>query len=88
MAGDIREFMESCLICQLEKTDHTQRKGSLLSLAIPEVKWQEVSVDFITDLPTSSDGEDSIMPVVDHATKMVHLIPCEKTTTVGEATRL
>ena len=88
MAGDIREFVESCPTCQLEKTDHTMKKGSLQSLAIPEAKWQEVSIDFITDLPTSSDGEDSIMTVVDRATKMVHLIPCKKTTTAGEAARL
>ena len=88
MAGDIREFVEACPICQLEKTDHTMRKGSLQSLAIPEAKWQEVSVDFVTDLPTTSSGEDSIMTVVDRATKMVHLIPCTKTTTAGEAARL
>ena len=60
MAGDIREFVESYPTCQLEKIDHTMKKGSLQSLAIPEAKWQEVSVDFITDLPTSSEGEDSI----------------------------
>ena len=64
------------------------KKGSLQSLAIPEAKWQEVSVDFITDLATSTEGEDSIMTVVDCATKMVHLIPCKKTTTTGEAARL
>ena len=85
MAGDIREFVESCPTCQLEKIDHTQRKGSLQSLAIPEAKWQEVSVDFITDLPTAVEGEDSIMTVVDRATKMVHLIPCKKTTIGGKA---
>ena len=88
MAGDIREYVESCPTCQLEKTDHTLKKGNLQSLAIPEAKWQEVSVDFVTDLPTASEGEDSIMTVVDRATKMVHLIPCKKTTTAGEAARL
>ena len=50
MAGDVREFVEACPICQLEKTNHTMKKGSLQSLAIPEAKWQEVSVDFVTDL--------------------------------------
>ena len=88
MAGDVREFVEACPTCQLEKTDHTMKKGSLQSLAIPEAKWQEVSIDFVTDLPTTSSGEDSIMTVVDRATKMVHLIPCQKTTTAGEAARL
>ena len=88
MAGDIREFVEACPTCQLEKTDHTMKKGSLQSLAIPKAKWQEVSIDFVTDLPTTSSGEDSIMTVVDRATKMVHLIPCQKTTTAGEAARL
>ena len=29
MAGDIREFVESCPNCQLEKSDHTQQKGNL-----------------------------------------------------------
>ena len=40
------------------------------------------------DLPIDGDVEDSIMAVVDHATKMVHLIPCKKTTTASEAGRL
>ena len=88
MVGDIREFLESCPTCQLERTDHTIRKGSLQSLTLPEVKRQEVSIDFVTDLPTIGDTEDSIMTVVDRATKMVHLIPCKKTTTAREAARL
>ena len=41
----------------------------------------------MTDLLADGDAKDSIMTVVDRATKMVHLIPCKKTTTAGEATR-
>ena len=88
MTGDIREFVESCPTCQLEKTNHTMKKGSPQSLTLPEVKWQEVSIDFITDVPAEKNAEDSIMTIVDRATKMVHLIPCWKTTTAGEAARL
>ena len=88
MAGNTREFVESCPTCQLEKTNHTLQKGNLQSLTLPKVKWSEASIDFIMDLPAVGDAEDSIMTVVDCATKMVHLIPCKKTTTASEATWL
>ena len=88
MVGDIRKFVESCPTCQLEKTDHILRKGNLKSLTLLEIKWQEVSIDFVTDLPPIGDTEDSIMMVVDRATKMVHLILCRKTTKVGEVAQL
>ena len=76
MAGDIGEFVESCPTYEQEKIDHTLRKGSLQSLTLQEIKWSEVSIDFVMDLPAVCDTEDSIMIVVDCATKMVHLIPC------------
>ena len=34
MAGDIREFVEACPICQLEKSDHTQKKGHLENIGV------------------------------------------------------
>ena len=57
-------------------------------MAIPQAKWQDVSIDFITDLPRSRNGEDSIMVVVDRATKMVHLVPSKKTITAAGAAEL
>ena len=78
MSADVRAFIEKCPTCQIEKSDHVLRRGHLQSLAIPQAKWQDVSIDFITDLPRSRNGEDSIMVVVDRATKMVHLVPCRK----------
>ena len=88
MVGDIREFLESCPTWQLQKTEHTLRKGSLQSLTLLEVKWSEASIYFVMGLPAVGDTEDSIMIVVDHATEMVHLIPCKKTKAIGDATRL
>ena len=38
MAGDIREFVESCPTYRLEKIYYTLRKERLQSLIIPEVK--------------------------------------------------
>ena len=53
MTGNIREYVEACPVCQTEKTDHTLSRGTLQSTAIPEKKWYEVSLDFITDLPVT-----------------------------------
>ena len=78
MSGHVREFVEKCPVCQMEKSDHTLSKAKLQSTHIPESKWSEISIDFITDLLVSSRNHDSVLVVVDKATRMVHLAPCNK----------
>ena len=51
MTSHIREFVESCPVCQVVKSDDTLNRGKLQSMNIPEKKWTEVSLDFIIDLP-------------------------------------
>ena len=34
--GDVRIFVESCPVCQVEKSDHTLTRGQLQSTEIPE----------------------------------------------------
>ena len=81
MLGDVRQYVENCQVCQMEKSDHTLAKGKLQSTQIPEKKWSEISIDFITDLPMSSGNKDTVLTVVDKATRMVHLLPCRKNIT-------
>ena len=86
--GDIRSFVENFPVCQMEKSDHTLSKGKLQSTQIPETKWSEISIDFVTDLPKSSRNRDSILVVVDKATRMVHLAPCSKGINATDTARL
>ena len=88
MTGHVREFVESCCVCQTEKSDHTLSKGKLQSVQLPQEKWQEISLDFITDLPLTRNKKDSILTVVDKATRMVHLVPCRKDVTAADTARL
>ena len=88
MTGNIREYVETCSVCQVEKTDHTMSHGVLQSTNIPEKKWSDVSLDFVTDLPVTKSKKDSILTVVDKATRMVHLIPCRKSITAAETAKL
>ena len=36
MLGDVRQFVENCPVCQMEKSDHQLAKGKLTSTQIPE----------------------------------------------------
>ena len=58
---DVRIFVESSPVCQVEKNDHTLMRGQLQSTEIPEEKWQQVSIDFITDLPETSPCDRSFL---------------------------
>jgi hypothetical protein len=46
----------------------------LQPLRIPQWKWEEISTDFIVRLPTTQSDYDSIWVIVDHFSKVAHLI--------------
>jgi hypothetical protein len=48
-------------------------------LPIPEWKWETISMDFITGLPTSTKQNDAIMVVVDKLSKYSHFTPVKST---------
>ena len=47
-----------------------------------------MSIHFVTDLPDSGDGMNSIMKVIDRATRMIHVIHCSKSISTAETARL
>jgi len=49
--------------------------GLLQPLSVPEWKWEEVSLEFTTGLPTTRKGNDSIWVIIDRLTKSAHFIP-------------
>ena len=56
-------------------------------MEIPARKWDHVAIDFITGMPTCED-KDTILTVVDKATKMCHFIPCTETVSAKDVARL
>ena len=88
MLGDIRQFIENCPVCQREKSDRTVAKGKLTSTQIPETKWSEISIDFVTEFPLSANKRDTIIVTVDKATRMIQLAPCRKNITATGTAQL
>lgn len=75
MREDIRKFVQECVICQQAKVTHSLLPAGLLQpLPIPNMIWDEIAMDFITNLPLSH-GYSNIMVVVDRLSKFVHFIP-------------
>ena len=54
----------------------------LLGAEVPSsAPWEDITLDFITDLPPSEllgRVYDSILVIVDRFTKMAHYVPCRK----------
>ena len=51
---------------------------------MPEWKWEEIGMDFVTGLPRTQKGNDSIWVIIDRLTKVAHFILVK--TTFGGAT--
>ena len=73
MRKDVTTFVTTCHTCQRNKSSHRAPAGQLQSLDIPDRPWDSVSMDFITQLPLTKNGNTQIMVFVDRLTKMVHL---------------
>jgi hypothetical protein len=53
---DVATHVAMCEVCQRVKAEHQRLAGLLHPLKIPEWKWEEIGMDFITGLPRTSKG--------------------------------
>ena len=60
----------------------------MFPLQTPKQPWEIVEIDFVTGLPRTKKGNDAILVVVDHFTKMAHAVPCSKSISAQETANL
>ena len=70
MLKDLRDFQESCQVCQLHRRSNAAAtvKVAIPPTGLPFYRW---GVDFIQDLPETDLGNKNIIVAVDHATRYV-----------------
>jgi len=73
MEEEIKTYIRNCSICQQAKVDQALPNGLLQPLPIPQQIWDDISLDFITHLPSSHDFS-TILMVVDRHSKFGHFI--------------
>ncbi|GJX26287.1 putative reverse transcriptase domain-containing protein [Tanacetum coccineum] len=71
----IVEYVSKCLTCLKVKAEHQRPSGLLQQPEIPVWKWEGIAMDFVTKLPKTSSGHDTIWVIVDRLTKSAHFLP-------------
>ncbi|GJW63340.1 putative reverse transcriptase domain-containing protein [Tanacetum coccineum] len=87
MKADIATYVSKCLTCAKVKAEHQKPSGLLQQPEIPEWKWEKITMDFISGLPRTPSGYDTIWVIVDRLTKSAHFLPMKKTDSMEKLTQ-
>ncbi|GJS32157.1 putative reverse transcriptase domain-containing protein [Tanacetum coccineum] len=68
--------------------EHQKPLGLLVQPKIPQWKWDNITMDFVTKLPKSSQGCDTIWMIVDRLTKFSILVPMRETNPMEKLERM
>ena len=74
MKREVAQFVAECDVCRRVKAEHQRPAGLLRPLSVPEWKWDEIGMDFITGFPRSQKGNNAIWVVVDRLSKVAHFL--------------
>nr|GEZ02875.1 putative reverse transcriptase domain-containing protein [Tanacetum cinerariifolium] len=88
MKDDIATYISRCLTCAKVKAEHLKPLGLLQQPEIPEWKWENVTMDFVTGLPRTPSGYDSIWVIVYRLTKSAHFLTKKKTDSIEKLVEL
>ncbi|GKB95457.1 putative reverse transcriptase domain-containing protein [Tanacetum coccineum] len=88
MKADIATYVSKCLTCAKVKTEPQKPSGLLVQPKIPEWKWDNIIMDFVTNLPKTSQGYDSIWVIVDRLTKSAIFTPMRETDPMDKFLRI
>nr|GFB30703.1 retrotransposon protein, putative, Ty3-gypsy subclass [Tanacetum cinerariifolium] len=70
------------------KAEHQKLSGLLVQPEIPQWKWDNITMNFVTKLPKTQSGNDTIWVVVDRLTKSAHFLPMKETDPMDKLARL
>ena len=88
MKREVAEYVMKCGVCQQVKVEHQKPAELLQPLLIPEWKWENITMDFVSGLPKGKKGNDAVWVIVDRLTKSALFLPMRMTDSVEKLARL
>nr|GEV76162.1 reverse transcriptase domain-containing protein [Tanacetum cinerariifolium] len=87
MKAKISTYVSKCLTCAKVKADCQKPSGLLVQPVILVWKWENITMDFVTKLPKTSTGQDTIWVIVDRLTNSAHFLPMKENGSMEKLTR-
>jgi hypothetical protein len=84
---DISKYIRSFIAYSISKPT-IKKQGLYTPLPTPERPWESISMDYMSDLPSTKQGNDYVFVVVDWFLKMAILTACKKNITVTDTAKL
>ncbi|GKC55908.1 reverse transcriptase domain-containing protein, partial [Tanacetum coccineum] len=69
------------------KAEHQKPSGLLVQLEIPQWKWDNITMDFVTKLLMTQSGNDTIWVIIDRLTKSTYFLPMRETDLIDKLAR-
>ncbi|GKB66715.1 putative reverse transcriptase domain-containing protein [Tanacetum coccineum] len=88
MKANIATYVSKCLTCAKVKAEHQRPSGLLVQPDIPQWKWENITIDFVTKLPKLAQGYNTIWVIVDRLTKSAIFVPMRETDPLEKLARL
>ncbi|GJS24607.1 putative reverse transcriptase domain-containing protein [Tanacetum coccineum] len=87
MKAKIATYVSKCLTCAKVKIEYQKPSGLLVQPEFPQWKWENITMDFVTKLPKTAIGQDTIWVIVDRLTKTAHFLSMREDDMLEKLTR-
>ncbi|GJU49344.1 putative nucleotidyltransferase, ribonuclease H [Tanacetum coccineum] len=88
MKRDCVKCVEKFLTCLKVKAEHQKSYGKVQPLEILVLKWEKITMDFVTKLTRTAKKHDAILVIVDRLTKSAHFIPIRENMPVHKLAKI
>nr|GEW83291.1 putative reverse transcriptase domain-containing protein [Tanacetum cinerariifolium] len=87
MKVEIATYVSKCLTCAKVKAECQKPFDLLVQHVILVWKWKNITMDFVTKLPKTTTGKDTIWVIVDRLAKPDHFLPMKEIDSMEKLTR-
>nr|GEW26539.1 retrotransposon protein, putative, Ty3-gypsy subclass [Tanacetum cinerariifolium] len=83
----IATYVGKCMTYAKVKVEYQKPSDLLVQPKIPQWKWENITMDFVTKLPKTTNGQDTIWVIVDRLAKSAYFLQMKENDSMEKLTR-